>query len=961
MPSPAVDVTPRLEKRRRTIVPPPSVLHAGIAGRSLLLWSESLRAPALRGLLLDRVPALDPAAYPKVAVKFASGKRAAGEALALDANAAILFLRAVAGRELFGAGVVVGDDVGFWCDALRLAAEIVVAQRFLPGVVSDAATKTHRAVWEPVLGPRERGVAAALLSAMPDAATALETFLAITVDALVRRAAIPPAAGRNGEQRLLHDRWASALRSADSTLAATPAEVRGLAVQIASWRQGVLEEHGAEYRLCLRVEEPQTDDGPWYVAYLLQSRVDPTLQLDARDAMTRAAQRRAFLASLGRAAQVSPDIDASLRAHAAAPLGFTLDTPGAYRFLSETAWLLEHAGVGVILPAWWLGKNARTRLTTRARIKTPAIRAGLRVDSLLEVDWSVVIGDASLSARELERLAKLKVPLVRVRGQWVHVEARELRAAIERLKAGPARLSLAEVARLQLDPQTPVDARGGVAALLDRLQGNSAYQELAPPDGLRATLRPYQLRGYSWLRFLTSVGFGACLADDMGLGKTIQTLGLILRDWRERPKAPVLIVCPTSVIGNWLREAQRFAPELPVHVHHGADRIRGGRFARVVKGQALVLTSYALLHRDADMFADVDWRGVVLDEAQNVKNPESKQARAARALGAGYRIALTGTPVENHVGDLWAIMEFLNAGLLGTQAAFKRDFLIPIQALRDADATERLKRLTAPFVLRRLKSDASIIADLPEKNEMNVFCTLTREQGSLYQAVLRDLEDEAAEADGIERRGKILALLSKLKQVCNHPAQFAKDRSPVAGRSGKLSRLEEMLEEVLAIGERALIFTQFAEMGELLTGRLSERFGREVLFLHGGVPKRQRDEMLERFQGERGPAIFVLSLKAGGSGLNLTAANHVFHFDRWWNPAVENQATDRAFRIGQKKNVQVHKFVCAGTLEERIADLIDRKRAIAEHVIGSGEAWLTELPGKQLRELVALSAEAVEE
>jgi len=358
----------------------------------------------------------------------------------------------------------------------------------------------------------------------------------------------------------------------------------------------------------------------------------------------------------------------------------------------------------------------------------------------------------------------------------------------------------------------------------------------------------------------------------------------------------------------------------------------------------------------------VPWAGVVLDEAQNVKNPETKQAQAARSLPGDYRIALTGTPVENHVGDLWSIMEFLNPGFLGTRAEFKRRFFIPIQANHDPEAGRRLKRLTGPFVLRRLKTDKTIIADLPEKMEMKVFCTLTREQASLYAAVVADIARSLDETTGIQRKGIVLATLSKLKQVCNHPAQFLGDNSPIPGRSGKLARLAEMLEEVLSAGDRALVFTQFAEMGEIIRRHLQETFGQEVLFLHGAVAKKQRDRLVARFQaGDDAPRVFVLSLKAGGTGLNLTAANHVFHFDRWWNPAVENQATDRAFRIGQTRNVQVHKFLCAGTLEERIDDMIENKKQVAERIVGAGEGWLTELSTAELKELFALRQEALGE
>jgi SNF2 family DNA or RNA helicase len=357
----------------------------------------------------------------------------------------------------------------------------------------------------------------------------------------------------------------------------------------------------------------------------------------------------------------------------------------------------------------------------------------------------------------------------------------------------------------------------------------------------------------------------------------------------------------------------------------------------------------------------VRWSGVILDEAQNVKNPETKQARAARALPADYRIALTGTPVENHVGDLWSLLEFLNPGFLGSEAEFKRTFFVPIQAGHDPEAAARLRRLTSPFVLRRLKTDKHVIADLPEKMEMKVYCTLTREQASLYAAVVAEAAEALERSEGMKRKGIVLATLSKLKQVCNHPAQFLKDSSPLAGRSGKLARVTEMLEELLEVDDRALVFTQFAEMGALLQRHLQETFGREALFLHGGVPKRQRDGMVERFQSLTGPPVLVLSLKAGGTGLNLTRANHVFHFDRWWNPAVENQATDRAFRIGQRRRVQVHKLLCAGTLEEKIDAMIEGKKDVAERVVGTGEGWLTELTTDELMNVMKLRPEAVGE
>ena len=446
----------------------------------------------------------------------------------------------------------------------------------------------------------------------------------------------------------------------------------------------------------------------------------------------------------------------------------------------------------------------------------------------------------------------------------------------------------------------------------------------------------------------------------MGLGKTIQTLALIQRDWQANGGRPVLLVCPTSVANNWKKESARFTPRLPVLVHHGAGRKRGAAFREEAEKHAIVVSSYGLLQRDLRFLRGVRWSGVVLDEAQNIKNPETKQAKAARSLEADYRIALSGTPVENNVGDLWSIMEFLNPGFLGSQNEFKRRFFMPIQAERDVSAAERLKGITGPFILRRLKTDRSVISDLPEKLETKAFCTLTKEQASLYASVLGETEEALESAEGIQRRGLVLGTLSKLKQVCNHPAQFLGDNSGIAGRSGKLTRLMEMLEEVIEVGDRALVFSQFSEMGDILRRHVQETFGREALFLHGGVPKRRRDLMVERFQSESsGPQVFILSLKAGGTGLNLTSANHVFHFDRWWNPAVEDQATDRVFRIGQSRNVQVHKFICAGTLEERIDEMIERKKEVAERVVGTGEGWLTELSNDELRKALALSEDAM--
>ena len=580
------------------------------------------------------------------------------------------------------------------------------------------------------------------------------------------------------------------------------------------------------------------------------------------------------------------------------------------------------------------------------------------------------------------------MPLVQVRGRWAVLDPEQIEAAIDfwERRRQMDEMSLQQALRMLLAQEQEmggvqvagVEAEGWLAGLLAGLQeAHEGLDVLPQPPDFHGQLRPYQRRGFSWLAFLRRWGFGACLADDMGLGKTIQTIALLLQERQGRATAaghsgpnPALLICPTSVVGNWQREVQRFAPSLQVMVHHGSDRLSGAGFEEAARRHDLVVSSYALARRDAELLTTIDWSDVILDEAQNIKNPSAKQTQAIRKLPAQFRVALTGTPVENRLGELWSIMQFLNPGYLGSQRAFQEDFARPIERGGDQEAAQRLRAMTQPFILRRVKTDPTIIQDLPDKLEMTVYCTLTAEQATLYQAVVEDSIRQIEEEEGIGRRGLVLATLLKLKQVCNHPALFLADGSPavsssaaagdeVEHRSGKLARLSEMLEEVLATGDRALIFTQYAEMGDMLKSYLQDAYGRGVLFLHGGTPLKRRDDMVARFQSGRGPALFILSLKAGGTGLNLTAANHVFHYDRWWNPAVENQATDRAFRIGQKRNVQVHKFVTAGTLEEAIDDLIQRKRALAEAVVGTGEGWLTELSTEELRQMLTLRRETV--
>ncbi|MFE9191174.1 SNF2-related protein [Micromonospora sp. NPDC007208] len=800
--------------------------------------------------------------------------------------------------------------------------------------------------------------------------------------------------------------WLAALAGPQRHFTIDPAGLATLSAELDAWQRDAA---GGPVRASFRLVEPAPDEvtepilatraapadsapaptdsapveaaggGRWRLEFGLQAADEPGLHVDAGEvwraprtlgglAGRTTSPQETLLAELGRASRLWPDLDAALRT--AAPEAMELDVEGAHRFLSAGAPVLHAAGFGVLLPSWWQRPSARLGARLRARSRTApgtvgGADAGVGLDALVDYRWEIALGDQPLSAEELAALAEMKTPLVRLRGRWVELDPGRLAAGLRLLRSA-GELTVADLLRLGLAdgeatgalPVLEVTADG---ALGDLLAGavERRLTPLDPPPGFQGTLRPYQQRGLAWLAFLRSLGLGGVLADDMGLGKTVQLLALLAGDPPEA--GPTLLVCPMSLVGNWQREAARFTPELRVHVHHGAERARGAEFTAAAHDADLVLTTYSVAARDAADLAGIDWHRVVVDEAQAIKNASTRQAEAVRALPARQRVAVTGTPVENRLADLWSIMQFANPGLLGPAATFRKRFAEPIERHGDAEAAERLRRITGPFVLRRLKTDSSIISDLPEKLEMEVLCNLTAEQAALYRVVVDDMLARIETSDGIERRGLVLATMTRLKQVCNHPAQLLRDGSPLEGRSGKLARLTEILEEVLAAGERALLFTQYAEFGAMLRGHLSARFGREVLFLHGGLGKAERDALVQRFQSAEGPPLFVLSLKAGGTGLTLTAANHVVHVDRWWNPAVEDQATDRAFRIGQRRRVQVRKFVCAGTVEEKVAALIADKRSLAERVVGTGEQWITELSTGQLRDLFALEAGAVVE
>lgn len=646
----------------------------------------------------------------------------------------------------------------------------------------------------------------------------------------------------------------------------------------------------------------------------------------------------------------------------------------AYRLLSSVP-QLEDAGLSVRLPDWW---KARPRPQVKVNIDSGRA-AKLGLQAMLSFDVGVALGDESLTPAEIEELLRGGDGLVLLKGRWVEVDREKLKQALShwrslKRQARDGEISFIEGMRLlagapadlREDPAAAaeqtwlhVQAGDGLMSLLAGLRDPARLEAIDAGDTLRANLRPYQRRGVSWLHFLSGLGLGACLADDMGLGKTLQVLALLLCLRRGGvAQRPSLLVLPASLLGNWRSEAERFAPSLRLRFLHPAeaDKADLDRLAAAPSSELqhtdLAITTYSMLHRQP-WLRDIDWQLVILDEAQAVKNAETRQSKAVKQLPAQARIALTGTPVENRLGDLWSLFDFLNPGLLGSAGVFK-SYAKKLQE-RDQPSYAPLRQLVAPYILRRMKTDRSIIADLPDKTEAPRYCALSKAQARLYQQTVDGMRSALATADGIARRGLVLQTLMRLKQVCNHPSQLSGDGDFAAVDSGKFLRLAEVCEELAERQERVLVFTQFREIIDPLMQHLAGVFSRPGLCLHGGTAVSARKTVVERFQAEDGPPFLVLSLKAGGTGLNLTAASQVIHFDRWWNPAVENQATDRAFRIGQKRHVLVHKFITSGTIEERIDALIADKRKLSEDLLaGDGEINLTELGDEQLLELVRL-------
>lgn len=857
------------------------------------------------------------------------------------------------------------DSMRVWSMAARLGLELASRHAVIPSVSFGDAK------WRALLSKKEDQERFQELADTLPTASRLEptrsrgnlrlhasevvvrSFLDHLVDALFRQNVYP------GPTRGWALEFADALRGERSTFNPTDARYQGVPSKLQSWsdvssglglRLGMElklpEGKGRHFELCLFAHPPEATDVRLPMKKVWQA--GPQIHIGGRRYLHPAYRA---LQGLARAQRIFSPLREALRG--GVPRNLKWGPQQTWDFLSNGASALEDAGFEIVLPEAFAEAGVR-RIRARMCIEATGDGDYINLSEMLRYRWEVVLGDLVLSGEDFATILAAKQPIVQFRGDWVLLDPAELKRLPEGLpKEGV--LSAGAALRAVLTGQhdgVPVVADDRLGMVLEALRNPPAVKEV---DGLQATLRPYQQEGFEWLTCLGNLGLGACLADDMGLGKTIQVISHMLNRHRPGRSLPNLVVCPTSLMGNWTHELQRFAPELTVARYHGHNR----DLAKVRRAD-VVITTYGLLARDIEKLEAESWEVIALDEAQAIKNPEAQRAKASYRLKARHRVAMSGTPVENRLEELWSLMHFLVPGLLSTRSVFHRTVAIPVERFGDEDVARRLRLGVSPFMMRRVKSDPNIISDLPDKVERKDYCTITGEQARLYREVSEEFLAKIGEYEAFERRGHVLAMLTALKQICNHPDQYLKEEGTLAARSGKLERFTEILQAVEQAGERAIVFTQYREMGNRLNRHIKEQLGFDAPFLHGGVSTTRRDEMVHAFQNDdEAPPVLLISLRAGGTGLNLTRATHVVHYDRWWNPAVEDQATDRAYRIGQHKNVQVHKLISQGTLEERIDKLLEDKRSLAESVVGSGERLVSELDDDALRALVALGDDVV--
>ena len=876
----------------------------------------------------------------------------------------------------------VADTFLFWREASKLLLELLAKGKFLPSL--QRKNLSWHSSWKPLIEENEKFKT--LAHAMPlvcqhtnhrkiQAEDLLYDFISNSTDKLVRSfiggrlfLEIPEI------EELTRDKeaaafWLKSIFSRDSSLNEDSKYLPNLENNLSKWSSKFTTNNVVEFKLGFRILEPHDDNLPWHLSYFLFSDKQ---EIEAEDIWSGNKDVEInFLRELGKAIKIFPKLRESLAT--ACPKAMKLTIAEAYFFMKDLVPLLTSNGFKILLPDWWNSTEEYLNLTLNITSSSDlgysnSLDRPLSSMELLNFDWNVAVGETALSMQQVEQLAKGDIPLTRIDGKWVKLNQEKLQETINFVEkqSNKNAYSVIDAIRLGLGledenlPNINITGTGWFEKLIE--SDATTLDQLTPSKDLKTTLRPYQIQGLTWMSFLTGLNIGACLADDMGLGKTIQFIALLLheKELSRKEILPNLLVVPMSVLPNWEDEILKFAPNLKIYTHHGARSSSLEELKYKSKNVDLVITTYSIMQRDEKLLSEIEWKRIALDEAQNIKNVEAKQTKAAKRLSRVnplcHRMALTGTPLENHLQELWSIFDFLNPGLLGTVNEFRKRYSIPIEKNQNERARKALVSLLRPFILRREKSDPKVISELPEKIEIQSYSTLTDEQASLYQSVLDQMLYEINNSEGIHRKGLVLATITKLKQICNHPSLFLKDNRPLANRSGKLTQLEELLEVILAEKDRVLIFTQFAQMGELLKNYFSDLFKQEVLFLHGSLTSEARKALIAKFRKLDGPQIFILSLRAGGQGLNLTEANQVVHYDQWWNPAVMDQATDRAHRIGQTRGVQVRKLICKGTLEEKIDALIAKKKFLANEIVSSTKNDITAMSVDELRKLLSIES-----
>lgn len=913
-----------------------------------------------------------------------------------------------------------GSDLKFWIKYTFHLRNLVTQHLFIPILKPYRKGKNNRFLnvsmgWEPTSEPYEMGLVE-FSDAMPgicqtkklkhrngedklenywNPKNLLQNYSENQLDFLVSNTNLP-----QGLSKKFDDTWLSTSIMFDED--GLPESLRLIASdateqwnQWYSWKKLIDGDYGTAiesgFKLGIRLEDPILENDTWNLVFFVSSKNDPSLQVDLSDwwEMEQSARieiqkqfgsqfERTLLVNLGNAGRICPFLWQGMQT--SKPTGFKVIREIAYEFLKNDAPRLDSIGIKIVLPSWWLPEGRKRiklkiKASNRKRSKSENsddTRKLFGENSLIQYDYNMALGDTILSEGEWYTLSQAKHPLVQIRGQWMELDSNHLDKVLSLWKSSKDSeddLTLGTLAKKYITSdheEVEYEFDEELNKLLKALRQHDNLEEIDSPEGLNGELRPYQKKGLYWLNLLEHLGLNPCLADDMGLGKTVQIIALLLSEREQLDNNDeinaTLLIAPTSVLSNWRKEIRRFAPEVKSFIHHGSDRkSKPKEFNYITKNNDVIITSFAIARNDRLLLKKRNWHRIVVDEAQNIKNPNSATAKAICSLKAKFRVALTGTPIENRLMDLWSLFNYLNPGYLGNATQFKNVYEKPIQRDGDQQRTALLQRLVQPFILRRLKTDKSIIKDLPEKVEQKVYCNLTREQALLYQAVVDDIKGEINNLDGMERRGLILSSLTKLKQICNHPMQFMQDGSEFSeSRSLKLKQLNSMIEVSLEKSESLLVFTQFASLGNHLETFLRKTHHCPVYFLQGSTSRKKREKMIDSFQDPESPAsIFVLSLKAGGVGINLTQANHVFHYDRWWNPAVENQATDRAYRIGQEKTVFAYKMITTGTLEEKIDELLIEKQQIADSIVGTSENWITEMDDEDFTKLIELNAQAI--